>query len=157
MRNAELASVTTRVQEIKNLYGLFDLAPDGRPREAWERRNLRNLRLEYPLRSPWFPDFWFNRVKVNKRMSPAISLVLKEIGVRWTPEFRANNGLDQLVKCYCFGDGNSLSLFWYGAAWRLSEQVKGAVLEDVIKIFLKHGFTYAYPTDQTRTRDFEFW
>jgi hypothetical protein len=157
MRNIELAPVTEHVAEIKTLYGLFSLAPDGRPREVWENRNLRNLRLEAPLRSPWFPEFWFNRIKVNRRMNEAIARVLHEINVRWTPEARAAHGLDQFVKCYCFGDGEAPSLFWYGAAWRLSDQVGGEVLADAVKIFTKHGFTHAYTYDKKRLRDFEYW
>lgn len=157
MRNVELAPVTDRVQELQTLYGQFSLGPDGRPPEAWERRNLKALRLERPLRSPWFPEFWYLRILVNRRMQEAIAGVLHEINVRWTPEAQAAHGLDQFVKCYCFGDGNHPSLFWYGAAWRLSEQVGGEPLHDVIKIFTKHGFTHAGQTDKRRIRDLEFW
>ena len=157
MRNVELAPVTDRVMELRSLYGNFALGPDGRPPETWERRNLKSLRLDQPLKSPWFPDFWFHRVLVNRRMQEAIAHVLREFNVRWTPEAQDAHGLNQFVKCYCFGDGNVPSLFWYGAAWRLSEQVGGETLSEAVKVFTKHGFTHAGANDKRRIRDFEFW
>jgi hypothetical protein len=157
MKRVELASVTDRVAELRTLYGNFDLGPDGRPPETWERKNLKSLRLERQLRSPWFPDFWFYRVLVNRRMVEPISAVLREINVRWTPEAQEAHGLNQFVKCYCFGDGLAPSLFWYGAAWRLSEQVGGETLSEVSKVFTRHGFTQVGLTDKRRVRDFEYW
>jgi hypothetical protein len=153
MSKVQMAPVTPRVAELESVYGLIDLGPDGVPRETWEARQLYNLRLEAPLQSPWFPKFWYRRVRVNRRMADAISAVLHEINARYTPEFRANNGLDQFLKCYCFGNGMEPSLFWYGAAWRLSPQVGGSVLADTSKIFTRHGFSIALGGQ----RDFEYW
>jgi hypothetical protein len=153
MSKVAMAPVTPRVAELEATYGLIDLGPDGRPRAAWEARQLCNLRLEAPLQSPWFPGFWYRRVLVNRRMAEAIAGVLREINVRYTPEFRTNNGLDQFLKCYCFGNGMEPNLFWYGAAWRLSPQVAGAVLPEVSKIFTRHGFSIALGGP----RDFEYW
>lgn len=157
MRNVALAPVTDRVKEIQSLYGQFALGPDGRPPETWERRNLKSLRLERPLKSPWFPEFSYLRILVNRRMQDSIAGVLHELNTRYEPEFQAAHGLDQFVKCYCFGDGTHPTLFWYGAAWRLSEQVSGETLSEVGKVFTKYGFTSVGLGDKRRLRDFEYW
>jgi hypothetical protein len=156
LRGVELIGLE-QAQELQRLYGFFDLGYDGLPTPGWAKRNLRFLRLPEGLRCAFFPTVWVRRVYVNRRMADAIEKVLLEICARFTPQFRSINGLDQFVKCYCFGDGSAPNLFWYGAAWRLSEQVGGPALEDARQIFVRHGFTHAWTTDKNRLRDFEFW
>jgi hypothetical protein len=157
MRAVQLAKATDQIVEMESLYGPFDLDFDGLPTPGWVSRNLRRLRLPEGLRLAFFPDAWVRRVYVNRRVSDALEKALMEICARFTPQFRSINGLDQFVKCYCFGEGTSPNLFWYGGAWRLSEQVGGPALEDARQIFVRHGFTHAWTTDKNRLRDFEFW
>lgn len=144
-------------KQIEKLYGPIDLDNEGQPKDTWKRRNLRTLRLDTPLRSPWYPDMSYRRVLVHRRIHEPMGRVLAEINSRWTPEARRAHGLDQFVKAFCFGDGEGPSLFWWGAAWRLSPEVGGEVLEDAKKIFVRHGFKHASTTDRRRVRDFEFW
>jgi hypothetical protein len=102
----------------------------------------------------FFPMFGFGE---SMSIGDALERVLLEMCAHFTPQFRSINGLDQFVKCYCFGEGTGPNLFWYGGAWRLSEQVGGPALEDARKIFVRHGFTHAWATDKNRLRDFEFY
>jgi hypothetical protein len=157
MRHALLDPEVKEATHIQTLYGSIDFSNEGRPKESWERRNLRTLRLDHPLKSPWFPDFWFHRIIVNRRIYDPLARVLGEINARWLPEARDAHGLSHFVKCYCFGDGEGPSLFWWGAAYRLSPAVGGEPLSEVIKIFTRHGFTHAGLSDKRRIRDFEFW
>jgi hypothetical protein len=102
----------------------------------------------------FFPEVFLVKVTVNRRMSAPLERAYIEICRRWSePKERAELGLNKFLKCYCFGDGQGPSLFWYGAAWMLASQVNGEVLEEVIRIFQRQGFTH----DRKRIRVFEYW
>lgn len=157
MKVDELAPISEEIKEMEHLYGKFSLGIDGCPSVPWQRRNLRFMRLDWPLQLAFFPEAWVHRIWVNHRMVGPLGRVLAEINARWTPEAKAAYGLDQFVKCYCFGEGAAPSLFWYGAAWQLSEQVGGEVLSEVVKVFTRNGFTHGGATDKKRIRTFEYW
>jgi hypothetical protein len=157
MRFAPMAPVAEAIPEMEKLYGRFDIGLDGRPTMLWEARNLKKWRSPEMFQLAFFPDVYVTKTLVNRRIFGPLPLVYEEIMARWTTEARQAYGLNQFVKCYNFGDGNAPSLFWYGAAWRLSPQVGGEVLGEVIKIFTRHGFTYCGTTDKRRIRDFEYW
>lgn len=157
MRAIELNSKVPHLSEMNQAYGRFDLDVNtGVPTPVWERRNLQHLRLDYPLKNAFFPEFWHRRVTVNRRAAGALGNVLRELAVRYTPEAMNAHGLDQFVRCYCFGGGDP-SLFWFGGGWELSPQVVGEVLAETIKVFVKHGWTYCGVSDKKRLREFEFW
>jgi hypothetical protein len=157
MRNVELIPDIERLADMTQLYGRFDLDINtGCPTESWERRYLFHLRLEYPLQSTWFPEFWYKRVRVNRRAAESLNRILHDLRVFFGPEEIEKQGLNQFVRCYNFG-GKIPSLFWYGAAWELSPKVGGDALAQTTKIFLQHGWTYAGLEDRKRLREFEYW
>jgi|SRR5215467_9553717 len=127
-------------KRILELYGPFALGPSGYPRETWEARHLRPARFAVQFQHAAFPEFCLKFVRVNRRMVPAIQSVFNEIAARWNLEVQAVSGLNRFYKCYCFGDGEELSLFWYGAAWQLSPLLRGDMLKEVVKIFVRNGF-----------------
>ena len=153
MRNASLAQVTDLVKDMELLYGQFDIGLDGQPTETWQNRNLKRLRLPEMLQHAFFPQVYLLKVVVNRRMVAPLERVYLDICNRWTESERKAYGLNQFVKCYCFGDGSAPSLFWYGAAWELSGQVSGEPLTETVKLFQKQGFTH----DRKRLRVFEYW
>jgi hypothetical protein len=153
MRNASLAVVNEQVGEMELLYDKFDIGLDGRPTQIWENWNIKKVRLPEMLQHAFFPDIYLDKVEVNRRMAGAIERVYLDICAKWSMEERKAYGLNQFVKSYCFGDGSSPNLFWYGAAWELSPQVNGEALTEVVKIFQKQGFTH----DRKRLRIFEYW
>lgn len=156
MRAVQLNPKVEHLVQMNTLYGPFDLDVNtGRPTPQWEGRNLHSLRLPFPLRSAYFPGFWVRRVQINRRAADALSNVLAELRAAYTIEALAKTGLDQFVRCYCFGDSNP-TLFWYGAAWELSPQVVGETLLDTVKIFSRHGWTYCGLENRARSREFEF-
>jgi hypothetical protein len=157
MRFASLAPVGEQIAEIESLYGKFDISLDGVPTAAWEGRNLKRWHLPEMFQLAFFPDVYIKKTQVNVRIFGPLCLIYEEILARWTTEARAAYGLNQFVKCYAFGDGAGPSLFWYGAAWRLSPQVGGEVLGEVIKVFTRHGFSWCGLSDKRRIRDFEYW
>lgn len=157
MRNASLLEVNEQVLDMARLYGQFDVGLDGRPTPQWEGRNLKRFKCPEMMQHAFFPQVYLAKVLVNRRLLGPLERVYSEIVVRWTPEARVAYGLNQFVKCYCFGDGAGPNLFWYGGAWELSTAVHGDVLSDVVKIFTRHGFTHAYVTDKKRLRTFEYW
>lgn len=157
MRNVSLLGVTEQVAEMEAAYGTFDIGLDGRPTPLWEGRNLKRLRFPVMMEHAFFPGVYLAKVRVNRRVFGPLERIYSEILARWTLEAQRAYGLDQFVKCYCFGDGLVPNLFWYGGAWELSTAVHGDVLSDVIKIFTRHGFTHAYTTDKKKLRTFEFW
>jgi hypothetical protein len=157
MRFAQMAPVTEQVPEMQRLYGEFDIALDGLPTPAWIARNLVKWRTPEMMQLCFFPDVYVKKVLVNRRIFGPIALSYEEIVARWNTEARKAHGLNQFSKCYAFGSGDLPSLFWYGAAWRLSPQVGGEVLGEVVKIFTRHGFTWCGVSDKRRVRDFELW
>lgn len=157
MRFVEMAPVNSSVHEMEKLYGTFDIGLDGRPTMLWESRNLKKWRSPEMFQLTFFPEAYIAKVWVNRRLFGPLAQTYEELTARWTTEVRRANGLNQFVKCYSFGDGDAPSLFWYGAAWRLSQQVPVQILDDVVKVFTRHGFTYCGATDKKRLRDFELW
>lgn len=157
MRFATLAPVNDSVEHIQAVYGKFDLWIDGRPNVLWENRNLKLFKPVEAMRHMYFPDCWVHKFLVNKRLMVPLANVLREIHARWTREAREAHGLNQFVKCYCFGDGLGPNLHWYGGAWELSAQVGGDVLADTVEIFTRHGFKHAYTSDKKKLRTFEYW
>jgi hypothetical protein len=157
MRLVELTSETDKLAKMIALYGHFDLDMiTGRPNEIWERRSLFNLRLPFSMRSIWFPEFWYRRIRVNRRCSDALLKVLLELQENFSLEEIKDTGLDEFVRCYDFGCGKP-SLFWYGAGWELSPKVTGDALAQAIKCFVRHGWHYEGVDDKRRIREFEFW
>ena len=157
MRAVKLNGKVEHLDQMNELYGAFDLEVNtGRPTPQWEGRNLHSLRLPFPLRSAYFPEFWVKRIQVNRRAANALQMALNELAATHTIESLHKTGLDQFVRCYCFGD-SSPSLFWYGAAWELSPQVAGEELATAIKVFGRHGWTYCGLENRSRTREFEYW
>jgi hypothetical protein len=148
-----IAPVNTMVREAETLYGRFDLNFEGQPRPAWIARNMAWYRFHGPMRHAYFPEIFIYKIQVNRRMKDALGNALGELQKRFTREALQAHGLDQFVKCYCFGEGAGPNLFWYGAAWELSPQVGGAELEEAIRIFTRAGFTH----DKKRLRTFEYW
>lgn len=139
------------------LYDKFDLGLDGFPTPWWQARNLLKWKSPFPLEHAFFPDSYLQRVWVNRRMAGPLWQAYAEIAARWTREARAAYGLNQFVKCYCFGEGSKPNLHWYGAAWELSSQVGGEILAEVVKVFTRHGFTHAHTSDKHKLRTFELW
>jgi hypothetical protein len=140
-------------QRIEDLYGALSIGPDGQPLDTWEHRNIRKIRLGIALRHSAFPNCCLRFVPVNRRMAPALINVYSEAAVRWTVEFQEAHGLTFFQKCYCFGDGDAPNLFWYGAAWQLPMALKGETLREMVKIFVRNGFT---PRDDNE-RILEYW
>src|SRR5258708_39742014 len=93
-----LAPISKEVKELEALYGQFDLGLDGLPRSTWIGRHLvpfglgRN-RLQHYL----FPEVYLSSFLVNRRMFPALALVLAEIRNLWTAEARESNVLGMFV------------------------------------------------------------
>lgn len=140
-------------KKIEELYGPLSIGPDGQPLLEWEARNIRKVRLGIAFRHSAFPDYWLRFVPVNRRMIRAITAVYAEAAARWTVEYQASHGLNVFQKSYCFGDGDAPNLFWYGAAWQLPLVLKGELLREVVKIFVRNGFI---PRDDNE-RILEYW
>lgn len=157
MRFASLAPVGEEIAQMEALYGKFDIGSDGLPTAPWIGRNLKKFRPSQMLQHAFMPEVYVSRILVNRRMVGALYQVYQEIDARWTLEARTAYGLTQFVKGYCFGDGDKPNLFWYGGAWRMSPQLGGEVLSEVVKVFTRHGFTHCGTADKKRLRDFEFW
>lgn len=153
MRFARLEPVTDVVINMQAVYGPFDLGLDGRPSRLWEGRNIKKFRPPEMMQHAFFPDVYLARIAVNRRILGALERVYQEIGACWTREARAAHGLNQYVKCYCFGEGSAPNLFWYGGAWELSVQVVGETLSKADEIFARHGFK----RNPKRLRTFEYW
>jgi len=153
MRRVELAPLTDQVVMMEKVYGRFDIGFDGFPTDAWKGRNLKLFRPPEVLKHVYFPEAYVKRTLVNRQMFDAIGRVYQDIVGRWNAQAREAYGLNQFVKCYCFGDGSVPSLFWYGAAWELSPVVNGEALDQVIDLFKQHGFKH----DRKRLRVFEYW
>jgi hypothetical protein len=157
MRFVAMAEVSESVGEMERLYGRFDLGLDGRPTPAWEARNLKMWRLPEMFELEFFPGVYITKVLINRKLFAHLPLVYEQIMARWNTEARKAHGLSRFSKCYAFGSGDLPTLFWYGGSWRLSQQVGGEVLGEVVKIFCAHGFTWCGATDKRRIRDFEMW
>lgn len=160
MRFVKLASVSDTVVEMEQLYGRFDIGLDGLPNTLWQSRNLKLWKPPEMFQMTFFPDVYLARIRVNRRIFGPLAETYEEIAVRWTTEARRGHGLNQFVKCYCFGDGTQPNLHWYGAAWELSPQVGGEVLSEVVKIFTRHGFTHGYVSEKrnlSKLRTLEYW
>jgi hypothetical protein len=153
MRNAAIAPVNETAKEAQDLYGRFDLNFEGNPRPSWIARNLMWYRFHGPMRHAYFPEIFVYKTLINRRMREAFDRTQAELHSRFTLEALRAHGLDQFVKCYCFGDGQGPNLFWYGAAWEISPQVVGAELDEAIQIFKRAGFTH----DRKKLRTFEYW
>ena len=153
MHAVTLTPPSEPIQTLEKLYTKFDLGPSGYPSAQWEGRNLRDIALKRRLRWFWCDDMWLSRLRVNRRMAGAISSVLDEIAQRWGPEHAAKENLDQFVRTYCFGCDGAPNPFWWGAGYRLSPLVTGVALEEAIKVFTRHGFTWGGATDKRLVRD----
>jgi hypothetical protein len=142
---------------MESLYGPFEITFEGVPALGWENYNLRKFQLPETLQLAYFPDAYLRFVRCNRRMIGALGGALSELVKTWSVEARAAHGLNQFVKCYCFGDGAGPNMHWYGAAWELSPRVGGEVLTEAIKIFTRNGFTWSGQEDKKRIRSFEYW
>jgi hypothetical protein len=140
-------------KRIEELYGPLNVGPDGQPVDTWVTRNIRKTRLGVAFRHAAFPDCWLKFIPVNRRMVRAIVGVYAEAAARWTVEYQASHGINIFQKSYCFGDGDSPNLFWYGAAWQLPMALKGETLREMGKIFVRNGFT---PREDNE-RILEYW
>jgi hypothetical protein len=157
MNDIVFSPTSEAIQQLEALYGKFDLRADGSgPTQGWEGRNLREYSLERRLRFFWAPGSYLTKIRINKRMAGAITQVLGEINARWDPRLAEKENLDVFVRSYCFGCDSGPNPFWYGAGWRLSQLVTGVALEETIKIFTRHGFTWAGATEKRLPRDFYY-
>lgn len=157
MRFAKLAPAGDSVRQMEELYGTFDIGLDGSPNGLWQARNLKTWKPPEMFQCAFFPAVYLARVRVNRRIFAPLERAYTEIVERWTKEAREACGLNQFVKCYCFGDGAGPSLFWWGAAWELSPQLGGEPLSEALKVFTRNGFTHAYTTDKRKLRVLEYW
>lgn len=153
MRFVRIEPVTETVMQMEAVYGKFDLGLDGCPTPVWENRNIKRFRPPEMMQHAFFPDIFLNRIRVNRHMVAALERAYAEIYQSWSREARVAHGLNQYVKCYCFGDGRGPNLFWYGGAWELSPLVVGETLARAVDIFGRHGFKH----DSKRLRTFEYW
>ena len=159
MNDVVLAPADEVIQNLERLYGRFDIGVNGHPTPQWEERNLRDVWLERRLRFYWAPDHWLTKIRVNRRMIEAIQGVLTEINARWDPKAAEKEHLDTFVRCYAFGGGEARTpnAHWWGAAWDLSPRLSGVALEETIKIFTRHGFTwYGGGSDKHLIRHLEY-
>lgn len=157
MRFAKLAPLTDSVKQMEQLYGEFDIGLDGSPNGLWQARNLKMWKPPQMLQSAFFPQVYLARIRVNRRIAGPLERAYLEIATRWTKEAQEAYGLNRFVKCYCFGDGHAPNLFWWGAAWELSQQLGGEPLAEVVKVFTRNGFTHAYTADKRKPRTLEYW
>ena len=153
MDNVTIQPSSETIRLLETLYGPFDLDAAGFPRKEWENRNVPEIALNRRLRWFWSPNCWLNKVRANRRMAKALVNCLDEIAARWDPLHAEKEGLDQYVRTYCFGCDGPPNPFWWGAGWRLSALVSGVALEEAIKVFTRHGFTWAGATDKKLIRD----
>jgi len=144
------------IETLERLYCKFDIGATGYPMPQWEGRHLNEMVLERPLRWFYAPDVWLSRLKVNRRMAGPMRQVFKEMWEKWDSKTAEAEGLDQYVRCYAFGSDDRPSPFWWGAGYRLSRRVSGVALEETIKIFTRHGFTWAGASDKRLPRDFYY-
>ena len=153
MHAVSLTPRSDSIETLEKLYTKFDLGPTGYPTPQWEGRNLKELTLKRRLKYFYAPELFISRLLVNRRMVNAIALVFDEINERWDPQRAEAENLDQYVRTYCFGCDGPPNPFWWGAGYRLSPLVTGVALEEVLKIFTRHGFTWAGATDKKLVRD----
>jgi hypothetical protein len=142
------------IETLEKLYCKFDIGSTGYPMPQWEGRHINEMVLERPLRWCFAPEVWLKRLRLNRRMVSPMRGVFQEMWERWDPKSAEAEGLDQYVRCYAFGCDDRPNPFWWGAGYRLSRKVSGVALEEVIKIFTRHGFTWAGTSDKKNPRDF---
>lgn len=137
-----LATISKEVADLVAIYGEFDLGLDGLPRSTWIGKHLVPFHLgRNRLQHYLFPEVYLHSFLVNRRMFPQLAKVFEEIENNWTPTDRTTNGLGQFVKCWCFGEGDRPTPTWWGASYTLSPNVGPELLEEVTKLFVRHGFT----------------
>ena len=156
MNNVIFSPTSDAIQTLERLYTKFDLSASGYPTTQWENRNIREYALEHRLRWYWAPDIYLTKIKVNRRMVDPLAHVLQEIFGTWDYRLVQEYNLDVFVRCYCFGCEDVPNPFWWGAGYRLSRLVSGVPLEETIKIFTRHGFSWVGATDKKAERDFHY-
>jgi len=157
MSQTKLAPVSKDTEELVSLYGEIDMGPDGFPRAQWVGRTLVPLRLNPRLQYYLFPEVYLTRILVNRRMAPALAHVLEGIQRQWTYPETVENGLNQFVKCYSFGDGRAPQPCWWGASYWLSPKVQEDTIASVMKLFTKAGFTWGGTFTRKDERRFDYY
>jgi hypothetical protein len=153
MDNVVFSPTNDSITSLEKLYTYFDLTAAGFPTVQWEGRQLRDYSLKRRLRWFYAPEVYLSKIRVNRRMADPLAKILDEINERWDPKQAEKENLDVFTRCYCFGCESGPNPFWWAAGWRLSPLVTGIALEEVIKIFTRHGFTWAGATDKKLVRD----
>jgi hypothetical protein len=156
MYNITFSPSDADIESLEKLYCKFDIGASGYPMPQWEGRNISEMVLERPLRWAFAPEVYLSRLKVNRRMAKPMRLVFGEMWEKWDPKTAEAEFLDNYVRCYAFGCDERPNPFWWGAGYRLSRRVSGVALEETIKIFTRHGFTWAGATDKKNPRDFYY-
>ena len=155
MRNVQIAELNDSIREAQQLYGHFDIGLDGLPTPTWVGRNLCWCRFDSPLRHAYFPEIFVYKAQVNHRMRAALLRALRGVEEHWTAQELEQHGLLRFVKAYCFGDGWSPNLHWYGAAWELPSSLNPEHIEEMTQIFIRAGFSRC--RDKKRIRTLEYW
>lgn len=146
----------SEIETLERLYCKFDIGPNGFPLPAWENRHLIDMVLARPLRMAYAPAVYLSKLRINRRMTKAMKLVFEEMWTKWDLKTAEAEGLDQYVRSYAFGCDDRPNPFWWGAGYRLSRRVTGVALEEAIKIFTRHGFTWAGSSEKKLPRDFYY-
>jgi hypothetical protein len=152
-----LAPVSRDAAELERHFGAFDIGMDGQPRPGWIGRTLVPLLLKTRLQHYYFPSVYLTRILVNRRMAPHLAQVLEQMEKRWNYQERENNGLNQFVKCYCFGDGLEPTPVWWGSAYYLSPKVSEATIKEVLRFFTKAGFSWGGTLEPKDIRRFDYY
>lgn len=144
-----LSDEEPKVDRAQKLYGTFDLDfGTGKPSSEWEIRNIALVSVN--LNSYWFPDFFHRSIQVNRRCAQALLGAYEILIARFDHQYRNSTGINDFVRCYCFGHGEP-NLFWWGGAWELSPRLTNDNLKEMIKIFQSVGWT------QAGTHVLEYW
>lgn len=140
--------------KLKEFYGNPDANGDGLPDRAWEMANITKIIPPYQMVWSWSLEP-VKVLRVHKKCSESLFLILKEIGEKLDAQERHFYQLDRCGGVYNFRQmrgSNKLSVHSYGAAIDLSPEMNGlGVPYDarnnmmpfaVRDIFHKHGWKW---------------
>lgn len=155
--------------EASSFYGRHVLR-HGEPTEGWERQNIVNAAVPYPLRLSWQTDQSVMRIRCHKLCRGALLTAFERIKSLYGDlKTIQAHGMDLYGGCYNYRPirgGHTLSMHAYGAAIDLDPEhnpqgrkwaaSKGMVPVEVVKIFEDLGATWGGTFSNPDCMHFQF-
>jgi hypothetical protein len=146
----------TDTASMNAYYGKHTLDATGMPTQQWQRENLTQIDLPYPMRLAWDTDTTVRRITCHKLVADDLKNILADILKHYgSLEAVKSARMDLLGGCYNFRSvrGHShLSTHAWGAAIDLDPEKNklfkkynekaGMMPQAVVKIFEKYGWQW---------------